>query len=54
MTIVRVPQVGAIGVVKDLSQHELPPNAWTDASNIRFLDGMRLSSWGMVQSTERR
>lgn len=40
MTIVRIPQVGAIGVNKDLSAHELPPNAWTDASNIRFLDGV--------------
>lgn len=40
MSIVKVPQVGAIGVNRDLSAHELPPNAWTDASNIRFLDGM--------------
>lgn len=40
MTIVKVPQIGAIGVNRDLSAHELPPNAWTDASNIRFLDGM--------------
>lgn len=34
-----VKDVGVIGVVKDLSVHELPLNAWTDASNIRFLDG---------------
>lgn len=39
MTIVRVPQIGAVGVVKDLSQHELANNAWSDAKNIRFLDG---------------
>lgn len=39
MSIVRVPNCGSVGVVQDLSQHELPINAWTDASNIRFLDG---------------
>lgn len=40
MAIVKVQQVGSIGVNRDLSAHELPPAAWTDASNIRFLDGM--------------
>lgn len=35
----RIRNVGQIGVNKDLSQHELPDNAWTDAQNIRFLDG---------------
>ena len=39
MTIIRVPQAGQFGVNKDLSQHELPPNIWTDANNMRFLDG---------------
>jgi hypothetical protein len=39
MALVRIPNAGSVGVIKDLSQHELPPNAWTDASNIRFLDG---------------
>lgn len=34
MPLVRVPAVGAVGVIKDLSQHELPNNAWTDAKNI--------------------
>lgn len=37
--IVRVPNCGAVGVIQDLSNHELPINAWTDAQNIRFLDG---------------
>lgn len=40
MPTARITQCGAIGVNKDLSQHELPPNAWTDARNIRFLDGL--------------
>lgn len=39
MPIVRVPNAGSVGVIKDLSAHELPVQAWTDCSNIRFLDG---------------
>lgn len=46
MNLVRIQQVGAIGVVKDLSQHELPDNAWTDARNIRFLDGYAYQFYG--------
>lgn len=42
MPIVRVTNTGAIGVNQDLSSHELPPNAWSDARNVRFLDGMAL------------
>lgn len=36
---VSVPNAGAIGVIKDTSATVLPNNAWTDALNIRFLDG---------------
>lgn len=39
MAWVKVPNAGAMGVNKDLSQHELPIHAWTTARNIRFLDG---------------
>lgn len=39
MGFIRIPNCGSVGVIKDLSVHELPPNAWTDASNIRMLDG---------------
>lgn len=39
MPKVSVPNCGAVGVIKDLSSSELPLGAWTDASNIRFLDG---------------
>lgn len=46
MTMVRIPAAGAIGVNRDLSAHELPNNAWTDARNIRFLDGMALQFYG--------
>lgn len=46
MSLIRVPQSGAIGVNRDLSVHELPSNAWTDAKNIRFLDGMAYQFYG--------
>jgi len=39
MSIVRFPNAGAAGVVKDLSVHDLPPNVWTDALNVRFRNG---------------
>jgi len=39
MPLVRVPNCGSAGVIKDLSKHELPLPAWTDANNFRFLDG---------------
>lgn len=44
--IVRVKQTGAIGLNLDLSDHELPINAWTDAQNIRFLDGSVYQTFG--------
>lgn len=49
MTLIRVPNAGAVGVNKDLSQHELPINAWTTAQNIRFLDGYAYQFYGHGQ-----
>lgn len=46
MPIIRVPQAGAIGVNRDMSAHELPNNAWTDALNMRFLDGLAYQFYG--------
>jgi hypothetical protein len=40
---------GSIGVIKDLSKHELPDNAWTDSLNIRFLDGYASQSFGYLE-----
>lgn len=37
--LIRVPNCGRAGVIRDLSQHELPIEAWSDAQNVRFLDG---------------
>jgi len=36
---IRVDNVGQIGVVRDIPSHELPPNAWSDADNVRMQDG---------------
>jgi hypothetical protein len=41
-----ITDTGSIGVIKDLSKHELPDNAWTDSLNIRFLDGYASQSFG--------
>lgn len=49
MPIVKVSGVGAIGVNKDLSSAELPSHAWTDASNVRFLDGYASQFYGHGQ-----
>ena len=46
MPLVRVPNAGLAGVNKDLSQHELPINVWSDARNIRFLDGYAYQFYG--------
>jgi hypothetical protein len=46
MTLVRIGPAGGAGVVRDLSSHELVPSAWTDARNVRFLDGSAWQSFG--------
>lgn len=39
MPIMRVRGAGKLGVIKDLPSFELPPEAWTDAQNVRFRYG---------------
>lgn len=39
MKLVTVKGVGTMGVNKDLARVDLPIQAWTDANNIRFVDG---------------
>lgn len=46
MPKIAIPKAGAIGVVKDASASDLPLGAWSDASNIRFLDGAALQFIG--------
>lgn len=33
-----VNKVGEVGIVKDTAAHELPPAAWSDGKNVRFVD----------------
>lgn len=46
MPLVRIGPSGSVGVNRDVSAHELPPEAWTDARNVRFLDGMAWQFYG--------
>ena len=46
MPIVPIGPAGKIGVIRDTSSAELPPQAWTDARNVRFLDGSAFQSLG--------
>jgi hypothetical protein len=46
MPLINVANTGQIGVIKDLSDPELPENAWTDCQNIRFQDGLAHQSPG--------
>lgn len=49
MALVSVPNCGSVGVIKDLSVHELPIQAWTDCTNIRFLDGYAYQFYGHTE-----
>lgn len=49
MPSVPVANCGSAGVIKDLSVHELPIQAWTDCSNIRFLDGYAYQFYGHTE-----
>lgn len=49
MAKIEFKQPGAVGVIKDIAASELPPNAWSDAKNIRFLDGSALQFLGHGQ-----
>lgn len=44
-----IKQPGAIGVLKDIAPAELPLGAWSDAMNVRFLDGAALQFLGHGQ-----
>ncbi len=42
----RIDNVGDVGVIKDTGAPKLPLGAWTDALNVRFLDGSAMQSLG--------
>lgn len=39
MPTIPISNAGAIGVIQDRKPHELPPNAWSDALNVRMRNG---------------
>ena len=39
MPTVQIHNAGTLGVIKDVAPHELPPEAFTDARNVRFQNG---------------
>lgn len=39
MAIVTIPQIGSVGVVRDVQPHELPLSGLSDAQNVRFSAG---------------
>ncbi len=49
MPLVPIDNVGSVGVVKDRPPHELPPEAWSDAGNVRFYDGKAVKFLGHAQ-----
>jgi len=38
MPLVPINDVGRVGIIKDTPPYNLPPNAWSDGNNVRFLD----------------
>lgn len=45
MAVMKMRNLGSIGVISDLPAYELPPHAWSDAKNVRF-QGTKVSSIG--------
>lgn len=39
MPIMKVRNIGSKGVIKDLPSFDLPPEAWSDSNNVRFIAG---------------
>jgi len=49
MPIFGVNDLGAVGIVKDVPPHTLPPNAWSDGLNVRFYDEFAAKTTGYIQ-----
>ena len=39
MALIPIDQVGQIGIVKETSPWQLPPNVWSDGNNIKTDEG---------------
>lgn len=49
MANVPIENVGAFGIIKDASSHTLPPEAWSDGGNVRFIDGKAEKIMGLEE-----
>lgn len=51
----RIDNLSQIGIVDDLPNYELPDNAFSDGSNVRFTDGkvIKTKGWQSVFSLPR-
>ena len=38
MSLVPIDNVGQVGIIRDTPPYNIPPNAWSEGNNIRFLD----------------
>lgn len=47
MTLVPITRIGSLGVIHDVPGYELPPEAWTSARNVRFIDNSILRNFGI-------
>lgn len=45
MAVMKMRNLGSVGVISDIPAYELPPHAWSDALNVRF-QGTKISSIG--------
>lgn len=46
MTNIPFYQAGDIGIIKDIHAHEIPPQAWSDGTNIQFRNGKAVRRMG--------
>ena len=46
MALIPVDTSGQLGIIKDTSPFQLPPNAWSDGNNVRLEHGAVLKSPG--------
>lgn len=49
MPLIEIHNVGAVGIVKDAPAHTLPPEAWSDGQNFRFIDKQAYRMLGHTQ-----
>ena len=38
MPLVPITNLGSVGIIKDIPPYNLPPSAWSDGNNVRFLN----------------